>query len=509
MTSSSGARPEFDLEPGTRIIGDLHVDIEVGPAAATFVNYLDGLHGTPRLIILGDLFEYWFGPAQAEVGGGPELLDALARRVRSGTAIHLIPGNRDFLVDAEFERRTGVQIAPEGLVGRLPGGARLLAIHGDELCTLDKGYLRLRRILRSRAIRGFGRRLPGSLGHALSRRLRRATSRALAKKPAPETLQQPAAALKLAAEARADLLVCGHSHRYRDELLERPGGGPALRWLIVDAFGDPADTFEVSPGGEMLVDSSLKGGEEPGTEQLPAAAPGPILIPSKPEPSPQRTLIIAIDGPAGAGKSTVARMVAARLGLRFLDTGAMYRGVTLAVLERGIDPAAGAEIGALAAELRLDFDEHGLLHIDGVPAEPAIRSATVDANVSEVSAHASVRKTIVAEQQRLGRVLGGIVAEGRDTTTAVFPAADLKIFLAASPEERARRRAVQMGEPQLAGEVLTQILRRDALDMGRQHSPLTEAPDALRIDADHGTADEVAERIVSLAQERGLPSPPG
>ena len=119
MRAPSGARPEFDLPAGTRIIGDLHVDLELGPAAQEFVDYLDGLSETPRLIILGDLFEYWFGPAQGEVGGGPALLDALARRVASGTPIHLIPGNRDFLVCLLYTSPS----PRDGLLSRMPSSA--------------------------------------------------------------------------------------------------------------------------------------------------------------------------------------------------------------------------------------------------------------------------------------------------------------------------------------------------------------------------------------------------
>jgi cytidylate kinase len=217
-------------------------------------------------------------------------------------------------------------------------------------------------------------------------------------------------------------------------------------------------------------------------------------------------MIIALDGPAGAGKSTVARRVAQELGLFFLDTGAMYRAVTLAVLERGIHPSDGTACAQVARSLRLEFDASGAVQIDGRPGEPDVRSSTVTLNVSAVSAHPLVRQVIVARQRELARERGGLVAEGRDTTTVVFPEADHKFFLIASPAERARRRALQEGTPERAAEIRADIERRDRLDTTRAHAPLVQAPDAMRIDADGLGAEDVVARV--LARVRGTPTRP-
>jgi CMP/dCMP kinase len=217
---------------------------------------------------------------------------------------------------------------------------------------------------------------------------------------------------------------------------------------------------------------------------------------------PPDMTIVAIDGPAGAGKSTVARIVAGRLGLCFLDTGAMYRALTWVAIQRGIDPKDRARLEALAGQLELDFDRNGRIRIDGQPGEPMIRRPEVEAQVSDVSMHPGLRERIVARQRELAMRWRGAVAEGRDTTTAVFPDATFKFFLHASPEIRARRRALQLGSPEREGEILAAILERDRKDKQRPVSPLTEAPDAQRIEADGPDASEVAERIVGLVLAR-------
>lgn len=210
-------------------------------------------------------------------------------------------------------------------------------------------------------------------------------------------------------------------------------------------------------------------------------------------------MIIAIDGPAGAGKSTVARRVSAALGLTFLDTGAMYRAVTLAVLERGVHPSDAEACAAVACELNLGFDREGRILIDGRLGEPGIRSSTVTLNVSAVSAHPGVREAVVHRQREIGKRSPGIVAEGRDTTTVVFPEADHKFFLNASADERARRRALQEGTLERLDEVRDDIERRDRLDTTRAHSPLKQAPDAIVVEADglavHEVVDSILERI--------------
>jgi cytidylate kinase len=208
-------------------------------------------------------------------------------------------------------------------------------------------------------------------------------------------------------------------------------------------------------------------------------------------------MIIAIDGPAGAGKSTVARAVARALGLELLDTGAMYRAVALRALEQRVDPADGGACARIARAIRIDFDAEGKVLVDGEPGEPAIRSAEVTRAVSAVSAHPGVRAAIVPLQRARANHGRGVVAEGRDIGSVVFPAADFKFFLTASPEVRARRRAAELHHPERAPQILQEILRRDRLDSSRPDSPLVEAPGSIRIETDDLGADEVAQAILS------------
>lgn len=205
-------------------------------------------------------------------------------------------------------------------------------------------------------------------------------------------------------------------------------------------------------------------------------------------------MIVAIDGPAASGKSTVARALAARLGLTFLDTGAMYRAVTLAALERGVDPSDGSACATLANDLELLFDETGQILIDGEAGEPRIRGRKVDASVSAVAAHPGVRRALVAKQRIAAS--GGAVAEGRDTTTVVFPEADHKFFLIASPRERARRRATQEGRPELESEYASELERRDRLDSTREDSPLRQAEDAVLVATDGLEPEAVTQRLI-------------
>ena len=206
-------------------------------------------------------------------------------------------------------------------------------------------------------------------------------------------------------------------------------------------------------------------------------------------------MIVAIDGPAGAGKSTVARRCAEALGLDLLDTGAMYRAVTWEVLARGVDLHDEAGCAGVAAELELDFDEAGVL-VDGVSREAEIRSREVDLAVSIVAAHSAVRRAIVPSQRKIASA--GAVAEGRDTTTVVFPQADHRFFLSASAEERARRRAAQRGTGADYEEILADIQRRDRLDSTRADSPLTLGEGVIELCTDGLSADEVVEALLRL-----------
>jgi cytidylate kinase len=213
--------------------------------------------------------------------------------------------------------------------------------------------------------------------------------------------------------------------------------------------------------------------------------------------------IIAIDGPAGAGKSTVARRVAEALGFVLLDTGALYRAVALAAQRGKVDVKDAARAGALAEDLarrgaiRL---ETGKVTLDGEDVSRAIRTPEIGMDASTVSAHPAVRKALLDMQRSAGEA-GGIVAEGRDIGTVVFVDAEHKFFLTASPEVRARRRyeeLIQKGQEVTAEETLVEVKRRDAQDEGRVVAPLKPAPDAVLVDSSAMTIDAVVELILGL-----------
>ena len=211
-------------------------------------------------------------------------------------------------------------------------------------------------------------------------------------------------------------------------------------------------------------------------------------------------MVIAIDGPAGAGKSTGARGVAGELGFTYLDSGAMYRCVALAALLGGIDFDDGEAVGALAEGLEIDFDGRRVL-LDGEDVSDELRTPEVSAAASRVSVHPRVREAMVARQRQL-IATADYVAEGRDIGTVVSPDSPLKVFLTASDEERARRRAAESGEDFEA--VLAAQRQRDTRDTEREHGALRAAEDAVELDTTGLTQDEVVARVVALARERGL-----
>jgi cytidylate kinase len=211
-------------------------------------------------------------------------------------------------------------------------------------------------------------------------------------------------------------------------------------------------------------------------------------------------MVIAIDGPAGAGKSSVARAVAAALGFTYLDSGAMYRCVALVAIERDIDLDDDVGIGELARSLAIELDGDRVC-LGARDVSEAIREPRVTEASSRVSAHLPVREALVAKQREM-IAAGRYVAEGRDIGTVVSPDAPLKVFLTASAEERARRRAAQTGEDE--DSVLAAQLERDGRDENREHSALRAAEDAVELDTTGLSLDAVVAHVVALAQERGL-----
>lgn len=216
-------------------------------------------------------------------------------------------------------------------------------------------------------------------------------------------------------------------------------------------------------------------------------------------------MIVAIDGPAGAGKSTVARAVADELGFTYLDTGALYRTVALAALEEGADPGDGRALGDLAAATAIEPRGDRVL-MGARDVTERIREADVTELVPVISAHPEVRGALLRLQQKAAGS-GDIVIEGRDIGTAVAPGAPVKIFLTASPVERAKRRAAQLGLPQgdvTLKELTEDLVERDLADATRSSSPLTKAPDATEMDTTDMPQEAVVQAIVALVRAAGV-----
>jgi CMP/dCMP kinase len=226
----------------------------------------------------------------------------------------------------------------------------------------------------------------------------------------------------------------------------------------------------------------------------------PAATPSPPPPRPPASSfeivnVIAIDGPAGSGKSTVAHHVARALGLQYLDTGAMYRAVAFAALRRGIDPDDRDDVGAVAREVDLRLDDDGTVRVDGVDATIEIRGPEVTRAVSAVAANPVVRDEMRSRQREWARRRGGGVLEGRDIGTVVFPDARLKVYLDAAPHVRAARRSKEVTD--LSYEtVAADLARRDAYDQGRSHDPLRTADDAIVIDTTELTIDDIVATVL-------------
>ncbi len=219
----------------------------------------------------------------------------------------------------------------------------------------------------------------------------------------------------------------------------------------------------------------------------------------------EKGLIVTIDGPAGAGKSTAARLLAKKLGCRYLDSGATYRVVALLAQRRGIDPQDDEALARLCEEVDIEFREGGQrVMVGGEDLTEEIRRPEVGMGASLLSQRKVVREAMARLQRRLAR--GGAVAEGRDMGTVVFPEAQVKFYLDATLKERARRRYRELKERGMEADfasVLEEIRQRDHQDSTRELSPLRQAPDAVRIDSTHLSPEEVVQRMLEVIRERG------
>jgi cytidylate kinase len=212
---------------------------------------------------------------------------------------------------------------------------------------------------------------------------------------------------------------------------------------------------------------------------------------------------VAIDGPAGAGKSTVAREVAKRLGLQYLDTGAMYRAITLKMIRDNIDLDDAEALRSTLQQTAIHLDDQKKVYLDGEDVTEEIRKPHINEMVSPVSAQSIVRRHLVALQQKIASETNGIIMEGRDTTSVVLPDADYKFYLDASLEERTRRRnreQLEKGINLSADQVATQIVKRDNIDSQREDSPLTIVPDAIVIDTTNMDFEGVVNKIIRIIE---------
>lgn len=222
-----------------------------------------------------------------------------------------------------------------------------------------------------------------------------------------------------------------------------------------------------------------------------------------------RRLVVAIDGPAGAGKSSVSRQLAGALGALYIDTGAMYRAVACTALQKGVDTEDPAALSELAGSIKIvllppapDGPDTVRVLVDGEEITDRIRTPEISSLTSTISAISGVRRHMVAQQRALGAG-GGVVMEGRDIGTVVFPDADVKIFLTASPEVRALRRQAQLaaaGKPVPLDALVREILERDDRDSGRADSPLAPAPDAVQVVTDGLTEVSVVQRLLAICR---------
>lgn len=229
------------------VVADLHLDPAESAACGEFASWLEALPSETKLVILGDLFDAWVGPGHAQFAGADAVLSALKDVGARGGEVHLLWGNRDFLLDERVAQEAGATLHGDLLVGVDVHGRRTLFVHGDELCTLDVSYQRMRRILRSRVVSGGLLSLPLSASLWLARRLRKESKRAVGSKAPEEMAMQESVVASLCEAHLSDGLVCGHAHQWRDQTV-----AGSYRWIVLDAFGGSLDSLCVDSEGQLV-----------------------------------------------------------------------------------------------------------------------------------------------------------------------------------------------------------------------------------------------------------------
>jgi cytidylate kinase len=453
-------------------LSDLHLRGDAPEGVVRAVDFIAHARrlGADALFLLGDVYMAWMGRRSLDDPGLAPFHQALGAAVAEGLRVVLVHGNHDFLLGRDVERALGVEVAPSGLEVSL-GGQSALLVHGDQFCTADRAYHRLHAVLRSRSVRA----LVGALPAAASERLRDVLLDASAYSTAAKTdeiMGLVDAELRTTLAAGPDLIVCGHVHRPCDRRFELDG----RRGRVV-VLSD----FERTGSHAIWSEGRLE------------------LLPRDARFAPRAGPVLAIDGPAGSGKSAVSRAVAQRLGWGHLDSGALYRAVTARALAAGTAPAPGV-LGELARALCLDVDLHGRVLAEGrVVPEGVLRGAEVSAQVSRVSADPEVRAALLDVQRGAARRHRGLVAEGRDMTTVVFPDAAGRVYLDARPEVRSQRRTRQdaaAGQP--AGEGSAALVERDRLDSSRPVAPLVLGTGVQRLDTSELSLEQVVERVLAV-----------
>ncbi|MGQ0552040.1 MAG: (d)CMP kinase [Planctomycetota bacterium] len=462
-------------------LSDLHLHGGDRPALERVGHFLDDAEraGAEAFFLLGDVFRAWMGPRSLRDPGLQPFLARLGALRAAGRRVVLLHGNHDFLLGPHLERALGVEVAAHRLDLSL-GGLRVRLLHGDALCTDDLGYHRLHRVLRSAPFRALVQALPERGAAGVAGLLLRAASRGTASKTEEEMNIVDASAQQQLAEG-LDVLLCGHVHRPRDVRL--PAAQAGTRGPVREGRLLVLSDFERTGSHARFADGQL------------------LAVPRDPAYAPDPGPVIAIDGPSGSGKSAVSRLLAARLGFGHLDSGAVYRAFTARALEAGLaEPAA---LSALARTLWLDVDpQRGSVLLDGcaVPAS-VLRGKAVSAQVSPFSAVPAVREALLEVQRSAARRARGLVAEGRDMGSVVFPQAVLKVFLDARPEVRASRRLAQEpGEGVQAAQVARAQAERDERDSRRTAAPLKQADDAVFLDSSDLSLEETVGRLLALSR---------